>query len=628
MSDALDKDELPSWWAMSTPIGQVGVNTTTEQKRKLGLQSLDTGADFTPVVGEIKSIKEGFEDFSEGNIGMGMLGLAGGLPLALGYGPRVAKSVLKSGGNLGNQVAANMPTLVEGFYNGNPYFSFLRDALGEVPSAIKARTSAPLRASERVTGIPKTKLDDIDNQSKVAKRMQNKAKSNQKMAKVANAVGLNKVGKKLTETAEELLRKSKISGQDAEYTAMSIEAGRSATILPVAERGAFWNSPYKLGYWDAAIPQNDVARISSGIGNAHRIEADLPEDIIAAASNHLVNGPHITNNPMQKKLYEFQIKTTEASRKAGVTEGSGAKQGSLLMRSFFNSKSEKTVSGIQGYAKKIKALEGRELTPEDTIEYAQLAATLNKEAVKKLNTTLSFGSEVSSSFLLDRLSKARALQRAGEKLGPEQKKTLDAFNTLIETSQIKLSRITDADGVVVSNLDYNKIKKPNKFIKTSTYFTSRQKELGGVNQWVAIDPYNQTTYGMISDGHDIFGLNPIGGHSVITAQPIMKQNWSDAGFKDQHVSNISRKKVSNSIKEVEKRTGTTAPKEIRNASGEKYYEAAKDWTKFAMRKKQTPTDQEIRAANQSVNKLKIAGTAGIVGTTAGVGGMLTGKDEE
>ena len=47
-----------------------------------------------------------------------------------------------------------------------------------------------------------------------------------------------------------------------------------------------------------------------------------------------------------------------------------------------------------------------------------------------------------------------------------------------------------------------------------------------------------------------------------------------------------------------------------------------------MRKKQTPTDQEIRAANQSVNKLKIAGTAGIVGTTAGVGGMLTGKDEE
>tara|TARA_B110000908_G_scaffold22534_1_gene25511 strand:+ start:1087 stop:1239 length:153 start_codon:yes stop_codon:yes gene_type:complete len=34
MSDALDKDELPSWWAMSTPMGQVGVNTTTEQKRK------------------------------------------------------------------------------------------------------------------------------------------------------------------------------------------------------------------------------------------------------------------------------------------------------------------------------------------------------------------------------------------------------------------------------------------------------------------------------------------------------------------------------------------------------------------------------------------------------------------
>ena len=529
----------------------------------------------------------------------------------------LTKSVARNTGTLGNQVAASMPTLIEGFYSGTPYTSFLRDALKEVPRSISARTSAAERASERVTGIPTAKLDDIENQSKVAQRMEKQAASKKRKAELAQKFGFEKQAKRYNETAENLLRKAKISGQDSEFTAMSIEAGRTPEISPISERGALWNSPYKLAYYDAGIPREDVGRLSAGIGNTHRIEADIPEDIIGAATNHLVNGPHITSNRFQNKLFEFQVKTTEASRKSGVTEGSGAKQGSLLMRSFFNSASENTTSGIQGYAKKIKAIEGRDLTPEDTIEYAQLAGTLNKDAVQKLNTTLSFGSDSTASVLLDRLSKARASQRAGRSIGPEQQKTVDAFNMLVETGQIKPSRITDADGTVVGNLDYNKIKRPNKFIKTSTYFASQQKELGGVNQWVAIDPYNKTTYGMISDGHDIFGLNPVGGHSVITTQPIMKQNWSDVGFKDQHKSNISREKVSELVKEVERRTGVEAPKNIRDAKNKDYYNAAKNWTKTALRAKQTPTSSEIIAANKSKTKVL---AAPVIGT-----GLLTGQ---
>ena len=582
------------------------------------VMSTDTGQDLAQFATETAEKYPRSVDLAGNLINIGTAGATG----------VATKGMLNSVGNLGNQVAGNMPTLIEGFYSGTPYTSFMRDALAQVPSAVKARTSAVERAGERVTGVPSAKLDDIENKSKVAQRMQKQATAQQRKAKLAGAVGFEKVAKKLNETAEDLLRKAKISGQDSEFTAMSIEAGRTPDITPVNERGAFWQSPYKLAYWDAAIPHQDTARISSGIGNAHRVEADLPEDIIGAATNHLVDGPHIKTNPLQKKLFEFQIKTTEASRKSGVTEGSGAKQGSLLMRSFFNSAAENTTSGIQGYAKKIKAIEGRDLTPEDTIEYAQLAGTLNKDAVQKLNTTLSFGSDSTASVLLDRLSKARASQRAGRSIGPEQQKTVDAFNMLVKTGQIKPSRITDADGTVVGNLDYNKIKKPNKFIKTSTYFASRQKELGGVNQWVAIDPYNQITYGMISDGHDIFGFNPIGGHSVITAQPIIKQRWSDSGFKDQHASNVSREKVSASIKEVEKRTGLKAPKDIRQAAGDDYYKAAKNWTLAAMRKKQTPTTEEVKAAKQSKNKAAAALSTGVgVGLGSSVG-MLTAQENK
>lgn len=532
----------------------------------------------------------------------------------------LAKSVARNTGTLGNQVAASMPTLIEGFYSGTPYTSFLRDALKEVPRSISARTSASERASERVTGIPSAKLDDIENQSKVAQRMENQAASKKRRAERAQKFGFEKQAKKYNATADELLRKAKISGQDSEFTAMSIEAGRTPDIAPISERGALWNSPYKLAYYDAGIPREDVSRLSAGIGNNHRIETDIPESIIGAATNHLVNGPHITSNRFQNKLFEFQVKTTEASRKSGVTEGSGAGKGALIMRSFFNSATEKTTSGIQKYANKIKSLEGRDLTPEDTIEFAQLAATLNKGNVKLLNLGRRGAAglaDVDGATYLDRISKARANKRAGKEPTPTQADALLTFEELIEAGKIKPARITDADDTVVSSLDYDKIKKPNKFIKTSTYFASQQKELGGVNQWVAIDPYNKTTYGMISDGHDIFGLNPIGGHSVITAQPIMKQNWSDVGFKDQHKSNVSRKKVSDSVKEVERRTGVKAPKNIREAKNKDYYKAAKNWTKTALRAEQTPTAGEIKAANRSKTKVAVAP---VIGT-----GLLTGQ---
>ena len=50
--------------------------------------------------------------------------------------------------------------------------------------------------------------------------------------------------------------------------------------------------------------------------------------------------------------------------------------------------------------------------------------------------------------------------------------------------------------------------------------TSTAQDLGGVNDWVAIDTKNNRVYTMISDGHDMFGMNPYEGNSLLNTTPI------------------------------------------------------------------------------------------------------------
>ena len=49
---------------------------------------------------------------------------------------------------------------------------------------------------------------------------------------------------------------------------------------------------------------------------------------------------------------------------------------------------------------------------------------------------------------------------------------------------------------------------------------SSTKDLGGMNAWGAIDVYIDKVYPMLSDGHDMMGMNPPGGNSLINIVPI------------------------------------------------------------------------------------------------------------
>tara|TARA_R110002153_G_scaffold261057_1_gene421333 strand:+ start:38 stop:1942 length:1905 start_codon:yes stop_codon:yes gene_type:complete len=585
----------------------LGLFGGTERRNLQQAQKLTGLGDYLPGTGTALAAAD-FEDARQAGDGTGML-LSG-----IGAFPFVgkpARALGESAGNVINQLATNMPTRIEGFYSGNPIGSFARDAAYEVGGALKSRMSAADRAFQDVWGTSAKKVEDMFNRGGPAQRLREKGRPQE-------AVGY---------------------GDDAEKTALAIEAQQGTGIIPVNERGALANGIHGLSYYDRGIGAEDTARLGRGIGNGFRNVDDIPDNITDKAVNHLINGPHVKSG--SGNLYEYQVKTLESSKQAGVKEGAGAGRGSPLLRAFNVKDPEgKATSPFLAYNnflnKTVNKTKGEIVppSPKDTVEFTQLAATLDKDATKVLNSLLPrkkkdgqlIGSKQGhpTKTLLDRLSKARARQRAGLPIPAEQQDVLDAFNKGVKNGKIKPKTIKDEQGNIVSSLNYDEIKTPEGFITAQQSYASAQKELGGVNQLLIVDPYNQVNYSMVSDGHDIFGMAPVGGHHLITAQPIVRQKWSDRGYDPkEHKTMMTRENVSKAVEETQARTGVKAPKKTLEASNANYVESARRYTKQTLKEAIEPTAAQKRAAQASTTKLVGAG-----GVAVGTGGMLLSGEEE
>ena len=585
----------------------LGLFGGTERRNLQQAQKLTGLGDYLPATGTALAAAD-FEDARQAGDGTGMLlsGM-GALPLV----GKPARALGESAGNVINQLATNMPTRIEGFYSGNPIGSFARDAAYEVGGALKSRMSAADRAFQDVWGTSAKKVEDMFNRGGPAQRLREKGRPQE-------AVGY---------------------GDDAEKTALAIEAQQGSNIIPVNERGALANGIYGLSYYDRAIGAEDTARLGRGIGNGFRKVEDIPDNVTDKAVNHLVNGPHVKSG--SDNLYEYQVKTLESSKQAGVVEGAGAGQGSPLLRAFnVKDPKGKATSPFLAYNnflnKTVNKTKGEIVppSPKDTVEFTQLAATLDKDATKVLNSLLPskkkdgqiIGAKQGhpTKTLLDRLSKARARQRAGLPVPAEQQDVLDAFNKGVKNGKIKPKTIKDEQGNIVSSLNYDEIKTPEGFITAQQSYASAQKELGGVNQLLIVDPYNQVNYSMVSDGHDIFGMAPVGGHHLITAQPIVRQKWSDRGYDPkEHKTMMTRENVSKAVEETQARTGVKAPKKTLEASNANYVESARRYTKQTLKEAIEPTAAQKRAAQASTTKLVGGG-----GVALGTGGMLLSGEEE
>jgi hypothetical protein len=514
------------------------------------------GASFLPVSGEIISGKEAVEDFRQGNVGMGMLGAAGAIPL-IGYGPRIVKGMLRSGGSLINKTLQNTPTHIPEFYR-NPIkgkINFAKESTGSIIPAIKESIDPQSVAKRRVTGISDRKVSDW-----------------------ASDVG-----------------------QDADLTAISINRQ-----LPNTEDTLLEKSVVGLKYLDSRIPREETARLASGIGSGFRTSGTVPESIINRALTHLTQGPHIKN---PNARYEYQIKDPSAGKNAGYIESVGAaKAGSPVVRAMRGQTTDKYLNVVNNLRKTEGAKPTGKLDGKEMVEYLQMSSTLDNKAFQLMNQ---MGAGDQPSVMLETLLRARAKQGSGKKLQAGEQRVLDSFNKLLDTKAIKMARVSDEAGNAVGGRNLADIKDPDGYLVTQQSYTSRQQELGGMNAFVVVDPSKEKMYTMLSDGHDMFGLNPVGGHGLITASPLIESSYkTGAKYNNKQIKKkATPRKVQQAIKETERTTGVKKQAK----------ETPEAYTKRALLET-TPevTKADIARARAAKQKLMAAGGATGAGVASGV----------
>lgn len=515
---------------------------TPEQIEQNARDALNLTLDATPVVGEIKSGKEGIEDFQQGNYLMGSLGLLGAIPL-LGYGPRAAKGLLSSAGSLVNKTAQNVPTRIPEFYS-NPVkgaINFGKEYSKAVVPSIKESIDPQAVAKRRVLGISDSKLDDW----------------------------ISEVG------------------QDAEKTAISINRQVDAPENTLLEK-----SIVGLNYLDSRIPREDVATLSSAVGQGFRTSGKIPESIVERATKHLTDGPHIKK---QNYRYDYQIKDPSVDKNIGYVESIGVSgAGAPVVRALHGKATDTYLSSVNklnkiGGDKAVSKLQGK-----DMVEFMQVSSTLNGDAYQ-LMKKMGVGGQPSQ--MLDTLLLARAKSAKGLKIYKGEQKALDSFNKLLNTRAIKMARVSDEAGNPVGARNLVDIKEPEGYLVTQQSFNSRQKELGGVNAFVVVDPNKEKMYTMLSDGHDILGKDPVGGHGLITASPLIESSIkTGAKYNNKQIkTNKTPRKINRAIKETEAVTGI---KKTANETNEAYTKRAFRNSKPAVT--QADRDRAASARNKLV----------------------------
>lgn len=543
---------------IATTLGLFG---GTERKNLQQAKKLASVADWLPGTGTGLAAADFADAVETGDKSDMALAGVGVLPV-VGKGLQLTA---KSAGNLINKTLQNTPTHIPEFYS-NPLkglFNFAKEATSSIVPAIKESVSPQGVANRRVLGISDRKVSDW-----------------------ASDVG-----------------------QDADLTAISI-----SRQLPNTEDTLLERSVVGLKYLDSRIPREDTARLASGIGGGFRTAGEIPDSIVNRALTHLTQGPHIQN---PKARYEYQIKDPAAGKNAGYIESvAAAGAGAPVVRAMRGQTTDKYLNVVNNLnkaagGKPVDKLGGREM-----IEYLQVASTLDGSAFQLMSK---MGAGNQPSVMLETLLRARAKQASGRKLQKGEQKVLSSFDKLLDTKAIKMARVSDEAGNAVGSRNLTDIRDPEGYLVTQQAYTSRQQELGGMNAFVVVDFNKEKMYTMLSDGHDMFGLNPVGGHGLITASPLIESSYkTGSGYNN---TQIKKKATPDKIKKaLEDTEQTTGVKKLAKETPEAYTKRA------LLEAKPVVTEADTARAKAAQFKL---GTAGTVGVGSGVGvGMLTGGNQE
>lgn len=586
MSDALDTKSPYDFLVSKRTRGGPREQLTPEEALQKQLDATYETASFLPITGEIIAAKEAKEQFEQGNIGTGLLYSAGAIPFAGAAIRPLIKGASKIGQATGvnkfiNDVAMNMPTNVRG--------GFIGDILDRMPAVqsrmgIKPKEIPHSSGTTKGAGLPyyTPMLTGVSTVGEGLSALGTtlRSKINPKDIAFERTTGFPAV------KAREIAAGAEGASETAELMASQISKGKSPTLL-----SPLTSKTYLATNMDVSDTQGLAEAVSTRFVHG-KTKHQVPEKTAMRFAKHAqaqVDGRGLVN-----------VKNPRAGGGAGQAEAAGQK-----------SVAPTAVKALQGNARKAYLAElGQEsLTPKQTVEFLQIAGALDPITFNKYFKKNGFENVTSA---VASLARARNKVARGGTLGKKEKRALESFNKMPvnkNTGQ-RLAAVKDDAGNLLSNDSLDKIGnvKEGDFLTLQQFFKSSQKELGGANAFISVDPKTQRAYVGISDKHDIGGLNPIQGENMITVQPIVSLDYATgkfgkkAGLADTTTAKGSKQKTRSAVSDVEQMTGVSRKKG----------ENERQFVRRAIMESDIIVSRE--------DKLKALKNLGI---TLGTGGMLT-----
>lgn len=544
MSDALDTTSPYDVLARQRTRGGVRKQLTPEEELQKQLDAVYNAASFLPISGEIIAAKEAKDYFEQGRTGMGMLSAAGAIPFAGAFIRPITKGLSKVGQATGvnkfiNDVAMNMPTNVRG--------GFIGDALDKMPAVqskmgIKPKEIPHSSGQTKGAGLPyyTPMLTGLSTAGEGLSALGTTLRSKMNPQDIAfeRTTGFPAV------KAREIAAGAEGASETAELMASQISKGKSPTLL-----SPLTSKTYLATNMDVSDTQGLAEAVSTKFVHG-KTKHQVPEKTAVRFAKHAqaqVDGQGLVN-----------VKNPRAGGGAGQAEAAGQK-----------SVAPTAVKALQGNARKAYLAElGQDsLTPKQTVEFLQIAGALDPITFNKYFKKNGFENVTTA---VASLARARNKVARGGTLGKKEKRALQAFNKMPvnkNTGQ-RLATVKDDAGKILSNDSLDKIGnvKEGDFLTLQQFFKSSQKELGGANAFISVDPKTQRAYVGISDKHDIGGLNPIQGENMITVQPIVSLDYATgkfgkkAGLADTTAAKGAKQKTRDAVSDVEQMTGVSRKK--------------------------------------------------------------------
>lgn len=303
---------------------------------------------------------------------------------------------------------------------------------------------------------------------------------------------------------------------------------------------------------------------------------DIPDNVADFHVNDVYNahGVYKKSNPV-----EIAVSRPEAATGTQISIGKEAtgtsSVSSLLGRAF----SGNFVDKYANFKKMLLKDADVGLTKRDQIEIAQVAGSLNKNTIRHIYTSWknmegnfdlverqrlvggatrfekpkisAADQKVEPADVLETILKARLKEQngLGNKLTDKEIFYLSEWERL----GANRTRIFDSQGNRIDADNIADIAIPEGPIHLSTSHYSSAKALGGVRDTVSLDFDNGKMYTTISDGHDMFGVDPMGGHGLITVVPTQVTNIGKKTYDSKRARSRTKEEYTKQQMEAAKR---------------------------------------------------------------------------